>query len=199
MRMHAWFFAPISMLLSACASQSPTDQLQRKETVRICQGNQCNTQSSSTVTFNAPSGDAEAERRLEALTELAQKDPKAAYDLGLRLLRGDGVERNSYQGIEWLRQAGDQGSSAAQLALGNMYLTGYEEMGPDPAEAYAWLSRAAAAGNKEAQKLLPEAAAASKAERANYEVRQAYRTTWGYWLATAPYYWVWRDATWHLH
>jgi hypothetical protein len=58
----------------------------------------------------------------------------------MRLLRGDGVERNSYQAIEWMRKAGDGGHLPAQVALGRMYLTGVEEMGADPAEAEAWLA-----------------------------------------------------------
>lgn len=191
-----WGGAVLALALSACAAQSASDQLQKKDTVRVCQGQRCIDQSSQTVTFQEPATDVQAEQRLQALTELAQANPKAAYDLGLRLLRGDGVARDSYQAIEWLRKAGDDGVVAAQLALGQMYLSGYEEMGADPAEAYAWLSLAAAAGNREAQRLLPQASAAQKSEQTNYEEQQALRTSWGHWLSTAPYYWVWSDARW---
>lgn len=186
------------LLISGCAAQAPADQVTLKGTVRVCQGQQCVDQDSRTVTFQGPAIDAEAERRLAALEQLAHNNPKAAYDLGLRLMRGDGVTRDSYQGIEWLRQAGDGGLVDAQLALGRLYLTGYEEMGADPAEAAAWLSRAAAKGSKEAQQLIPQAQAAQQDEQTRYQIREAYRTSWSRWYASTPYYWVWGNAGWHL-
>lgn len=188
----------VLLAISGCAAQAPADQVTRKDTVRVCQGNQCVDQDRNTVTFQGPPTDVEGERRLAALEQLAQSNPKAAYDLGLRLLRGDGVTRDSHQAIEWLRQAGDGGLVDAQLALGHLYLSGYEEMGADPAEAHAWLSRAAAKGSKEAQKLIPQAQAAKQDEQANYQVREAYRTSWGHWYATTPYYWMWGNTGWYL-
>ena len=199
MRIDVLAIATGAMVLSACAAQSPADQIApRSDTVRICQGNACSDQHRSVSTFQGTPVDAEAERRLQALTQLAERDPKAAYDLGLRLLRGDGVERNSYQGLEWLRKAGERNHVAAQLALGRLYLTGLEEMGPDPAEAESWLSRAAAQGNREAQRLLPEAQAAKKDEQHRYQVRDLYRRTWGSWYYSAPYYWNWGPGGWYL-
>lgn len=184
--------------LSACASQTPSEQLSRPETVRICTGNSCVDQHRDTVTFQGAPSNPEAERRLAALTQLGEKDPKAAYDLGLRLLRGDGVERDSYQALEWMRKAGDQGLVDAQFAVGRLYLMGFEEMGADPAEAEAWLTRAAANGHKEALRLLPEAQAAKKQEHANYQIREADRKAWGYWYSAAPYYWNWGGSSWYL-
>lgn len=192
----------LSLLCAAllgCA-QSPASQLSpRSDTVRICQqGSACVDQHRSVSTFQGAPVDAEAERRMAALTQLAENDPKAAYDLGMRLLRGDGVERNSYQGLEWLRKAGDRGHVPAQAALGKLYLMGLEEMGSDPAEAEAWLGRAAARGDRESQRLLPEAQAAKKDEQRLYRWREAYRTTWGHWYYSAPYYWVWGHSGWYL-
>lgn len=151
-----------------------------------------------TITFKAEQIDAEARQRLEALTALAEADPKAAHDLALRLLRGDGVQRDSYQGIQWLRRAGDGGLEQAQLALGRMYLDGYEEMGPDPAEAQAWLHRAAAQGNSEAESLIDVAREASQATRDDYKIRAAARKHWGHWYSSAPYFWYWQDSSWYL-
>lgn len=196
MRLALWIGSLTVITLAGCAGQTPADQITRKETVRVCQGQQCTDQHRSTVTFQAPPSDPESEQRLAQLEQLAQRSPQAAYDLALRLLRGDGVARNSHQATEWMRQAGDAGLVEAQLALGRMYLGGYEEMGTDPAEAYAWLSRAAAAGSQEARQLAPQAQAAQQDEKAHYQVREAYRTSWGHWYATAPYYWVWGSTGW---
>ena len=69
-------------------------------------------------------------------------------------MRGDGVPHNSYQGLEWLRKAGEQNLVDAQLLLGRLYLSGVAEMGSDAAEAQQWLSRAAAQGSAQARKLL---------------------------------------------
>lgn len=183
---------------AGCASQSPADQLSRSPTVRVCNGNACAEQDRRVATFQTAPVDAEAERRMQALAQVAERNPNAAYDLGLRLLRGDGVERNSYQALEWLRKAGDNGHVQAQLALGRIYLMGFEEMGSDPAEAEAWLTRAAARGNKEAQALIPQAQAARKDEQAAYQVREAYRKSWFTWYSSYPYYWAWGASGWYL-
>lgn len=192
------FFSLCAAFFTACSSQSPSAQLERPETVRVCTGNHCVEQHRNTITRQDAASDPEAERRLAALEQLGETDPKAAYDLGLRLLRGDGVTRDSYQAIEWMRKAGDRGLVDAQFALGRIYLMGFEEMGADPGEAEAWLTRAAAKGHKEALRLLPQAQAAKKSEHSNYQVREADRKSWGYWYSSAPYYWHWRGSSWYL-
>ncbi|MCK5437659.1 MAG: sel1 repeat family protein, partial [Desulfobulbaceae bacterium] len=93
--------------------------------------------------------DADPEGRIPALEALAQQDPRAAYDLGLRFFRGDGVRQDSYQAIQWMRNAAERGDIDAQKALGRLYLTGLEEMGSDPQEAEKWLRIAAGRGDKE--------------------------------------------------
>ncbi|MCA3183110.1 MAG: sel1 repeat family protein [Cupriavidus sp.] len=192
-------FAPLvfTMILglAACA-QTPESQLSRSPTVRLCNGNACSEQDRRVATFT-PAGPTESDRRMQALAEKAEGNPNAAYDLGLRLLRGDGVERNTYQALEWMRKAGDNGHVQAQLALGRLYLMGFEEMGSDPAEAEAWLIRAAAKGSKEASALIPQAQAAKKDEQAAYKVREAYRTSWYAWYSGYPYYWVWGPSGWY--
>ena len=190
-----------ALALTGCAFQPPQtaeQQLATRPTAVLCNGNQCWQQDSRASTFQSDPGDPEAERRLADLTALAERDPKAAYDLGLRLLRGDGVERNTYQAIEWMRKAGDAGNGEAQFALGRLYLVGFEEMGSDPAEAEAWLARAAAKGYAEAKRLLPEAHAAKQKEQANYQVREQWRKSWYGWYTSAPYYWVWGRSGWYL-
>ncbi|HHT8990295.1 TPA: tetratricopeptide repeat protein, partial [Burkholderia cenocepacia] len=84
----------------------------------------------------------------------AKTQPKAAYDLGLRYFRGDGVRQDSYQALKWMREAAERGDLNAQKALGSFYLFGLEEMGSDAREAEKWLSIAAGRGDKESKKLL---------------------------------------------
>lgn len=187
-----------SLALAACAGQAPSDQLIAKDQVRVCQGDVCTDQSAKRVTFQAEPVDVEAQRRLQALSDVAQQSPQAAYDLGLRLLRGDGVTKDSQQAIEWLRKAGDQGLAHAQLALGRLYLLGVEEMGSDPAEAQSWLSRAASQGNPEAQRLLPQAQAAKNDAHNLYQAQESARKSWQAWYAAAPYYWYWGPTGWRL-
>lgn len=197
MRLTFSMFTFAAIALGGCASQAPADQLNRTEQVRVCQGNQCTEQHRSAITRQDPATDTEAERRLQALEQLAQRSPQAAYDLGLRLLRGDGVERNSYQAMEWMRQAAEQGLSEAQLALGRLYLHGFEEMGSDPAEAESWLTRAAANGQSQAKALIPEAQNAKQQAHQNYQIQAAERAAWQYWYRAAPYYWAWGSNGWY--
>ncbi|PKO77880.1 MAG: hypothetical protein CVU21_05565 [Betaproteobacteria bacterium HGW-Betaproteobacteria-15] len=193
------FLATISLAGCATQKQTPEEQIApRQDTVRICDSSGCSDRSRDSATFQGTPVDPEAERRLQALTNLAENNPKAAYDLGLRLLRGDGVERNSYQAMEWMRKAGDGGHTEAQFALGRLYLMGFEEMGSDPQEAEAWLTRAAANGHKGARALLPDAQAARKDEQAAYRVREAHRKSWVGWYRSYPYYWVWGSRGWYL-
>lgn len=188
-----------SVALWGCATQTAADQTApAKPTVHLCQGNVCSEQPRNVTTFAPYADNPEAEHRLKALEGLAAQNPKAAYDLGLRLLRGDGVEQNSYQALQWMRKAGDGGLLDAQLALGKLYLAGFEEMGSDPQEAESWLSRAAAQGSHEAQKLLPEAQKAKANEQSAYQVRDFYRKNWGGWIYSVPYYWAWGSVGWYL-
>lgn len=194
-----------ALALTACAAQTPQDQLApASPTVRLCEGNNCSELPRNVATFRGEPVNPEAERRQAALVQKAEADlqktpadPRAAYDLGLRYLRGDGVERNSYQAIEWMRKAGDAGHGPAQFALGRLYLLGFEEMGPDPAEAEAWLSRAAAKGFKEAKSLLPQAQAAKQNAHARYQAIEDERKSWNRWYVSAPYYLVWGSSGWY--
>ena len=199
MRLLAPTFSLAALVLTACAVQTPQEQLApASPTVRLCEGNNCSELPRNVATFRGEPVNPEAERRLAALVQKAEADPRAAYDLGLRYLRGDGVERNSYQAIEWMRKAGDAGNGQAQFALGRLYLLGFEEMGPDPAEAEAWLSRAAAKGFKEAKRLLPQAQAAKRNAHARYQAIEDERKSWGIWYVSSPYYWVWGSSGWYL-
>ncbi|MBB1074601.1 sel1 repeat family protein [Rhodoferax sp. 4810] len=183
------------LLLVAGAASAQTGE----KTIRICDDTGCSDRPRSSATFD-PSHDDNPEqtRRLAALADVAQKDPRAAYDLALRYFRGDGVPRDSYLAIKWMREAGDRGVPQAYLALGRFYLMGVEEMGADPAEAENWLSLAAARGDKEAKKLLAEARTAKKTEQELYQWRETYRKNWyGWWSSGYAYHWYWGPAGWY--
>ncbi|QCB48783.1 tetratricopeptide repeat protein [Hydrogenophaga sp. PAMC20947] len=166
--------------------------------VRICDSQGCSDRPRDAATFQPGADDPVAELRAAALTELAKNDPRAAWDLGLRYFRGDGVRKDTYQALHWMRDAGERGIVPAQLAVGRFYLMGLEEMGSDPAEAVTWLSMAASKGNKEAKKLLKEAQSAERSEQKQYQVREEERKSWsGYWSSGYAYYTTWGPQGWY--
>lgn len=189
-----------ALTLVACAQTTPTaPEPDQPAMIRICDDRGCSERPRNSASFDATRDEnPEQTRRIAALTKLGEKDPRAAYDLGLRYFRGDGVPQNSYQAVQWMRSAGDRGHAQAQMALGRLYLTGLQEMGSDPAEAERWLSMAAGRGDKEASKLLAEA---STARRKSQDEYQQWATTkrelsYGYWYRTYPYYWTWGPSGW---
>jgi len=192
---------PIAALaLAACVQAPPAASPDQPAMVRICDDKGCSDRPRNSATFDATRDtNPEQTRRIAALTDLANKDPRAAYDLGLRYFRGDGVPQNSYQALQWMRSAGERGHPQAQFALGRFYLSGVQEMGSDPAEAERWLSLAAGRGDKEAAKLLAEASAAKKKNQDDYQAwvdlkRQA---ALEYWQTRYTYYWVWQPTGWY--
>ncbi|WP_442968132.1 tetratricopeptide repeat protein [Pseudorhodoferax sp.] len=193
-------FVPLAALvLAGCAQTTPPAPEQQPAMVRICDNTGCSDRPRNSATFN-PNVDTNPEqtRRIAALTALAEKDPRAAYDLGLRYFRGDGVPQNGYQALQWMRSAGERGHAQAQMALGRAYLTGVQEMGSDPAEAERWLTLAAGRGNREATKLLAEATAAKKKNQDEYRdwVNLTRTASQGYWVSGYTYYWVWSPGGW---
>ncbi|PIE72570.1 MAG: hypothetical protein CSA20_07470 [Deltaproteobacteria bacterium] len=136
----------------------------------------------------------EAADSIAALQKLAATDPAAAYDMGLRYLRGDGVAIDSYKGLQSLRFAGEHGDVKAQAALGKIYLTGLEEMGADPMEAAKWLRLAAEHGDQQSAELLKKAEAARKDDLEKY----SYPGIRG-WYWHAAYRLYWRHGAWYYH
>jgi uncharacterized protein len=188
------FFIPLALVAVASFVQAND-----VETIRICDASGCSDRPKNTSTFQAEAEDPALEQRTLALVEMARDDPRAAWDLGLRYFRGDGVRRNSHLALKWMRDAAERGNADAQLAVGRFYLLGLEEMGSDPGEAESWLSMAAAKGHKEAKTLLAQAQEAKKSEQAAYQWRETYRKNWyGYWYSGYPYYWAWGPSGWHF-
>jgi TPR repeat protein len=186
-----WF--PLTFVLVAvvgCADPAS------KKTVTVCTANSCVEQDKSVTTYDPATamGDPspEEQAKVAALENLAKDNPSAAYDLGLRFYRGDGVPQNSYKALEWMRTAAEGGDVPAQAALGRFYFTGLEEMGSDLREADKWVSLAAAGGDAESKELLPQVQAALKNDRAYYDLVEKYRyTTQAYWSRGWGYRWYW--------
>lgn len=201
---HYFLAASAAVILAGCATQTPESQIQNnKDLVHICtEGQACALQHRS-ASIPAPAAteqEIQQAQRLEQLESLAHNSPEAAYDLGLRLLRGDGVQRDSFQALQWMEVAGEQGLTAAQFALGRLYLYGLEEMGADPATAEIWLTRAAANGHAQAKKLLPSAQKGKASAQEQYQAREQERKDWEQWMQSAPpYYWQWGHNGWQRY
>lgn len=183
------------VLVTACANKTP-----RQQTMRVCDDSGCSNRPADSATYDPSSAveDPDPEGRIPALEELARKDPKAAYDLGLRFFRGDGVRKDTYRALQWMRDAAERGDLAAQKAVGQFYLTGLEEMGSDPREAEHWLTIAAGRGDKEAKKLLAEATQARKSDDVYNRRINSWRTAfYGYWRSGYSYRMHWRNGGWY--
>lgn len=175
------------ILLAGCETAPP------KDTVRLCLDGACAEAPTSTATFDPATAvpDAGPDGALAALEAMAATDPAAAYDLGMRLFRGDGVPRDSHGAMTWMRASAEGGDVRAATALGRVYLTGLEEMGRDVREARTWLGVAAGRGDREAAALLKEAEALPVDEE-RWRRREPYwteRTVW--WWRRSPYTYYW--------
>lgn len=188
------FLLFVSFGLAACAA-NPSDS----DYVRIC-NSVCHDQPKSQVTFQpaVPSPTAQESERIQALETAADAEPRAAYDLGLRYFRGDGVTQNSYQALVWMRKAAEHGDLDAQKALGAFYLFGLEEMGSDPREAEKWLQIAADRGDPDSKKLLVQARTAKKSDEDYYKWQTQWRSVYyGYWRTGYAYRGYWRGNAWY--
>jgi TPR repeat protein len=167
--------------------------------VRICDDTGCSYRPKDAISTETVDHDAAPEDPgIARLKQIAQNQPKAAYDLGLRYFRGDGVQQDSYQALVWMRKAGERGNLQAQKALGGFYLFGLEEMGPDPQEAEKWLLMAVGQGDKGSKKLLEQARAAKKSDQEDFKWRAYWRPIYyRYWYSGYPYYGVWRQTYWY--
>ncbi len=184
-----------SLALPGC-SQKPL----KPSTIRVCDSSGCSDRPGDYSSFDPSAADSEddSDQQIPMLEELARKDPRAAYDLGLRFFRGDGVRQDSYQALKWMRVAAEKGDLDAQKALGRFYLTGLEEMGADSREAHKWLSLAASRGDNEAKELLKEATIAKQDD----EYYSAWHNRWqrvfyNNWYSGYSYRHYWRNDRWY--
>ncbi|MBK8815143.1 MAG: sel1 repeat family protein [Methylococcaceae bacterium] len=184
--------------LAACTAEKPIE----KNTITICDSNGCAERPKNYSSFNPDinTPDDDPGGKIAALEELAKNDPRAAYDLALRLFRGDGVRQDSYRSIKWMREAAERGNYEAQKALGRLYLTGLGELGSDPGEAEKWLTMTASRGDKEAAKLLQEAQVARQSQQAEWKWLNRWRSTFNtYWYSGYGYNSYWRGNSWYWY
>jgi len=180
----------VLLCISACARSAPN------ATVMVCDPMCSERPISQANPQLRETGDDDG--RMAALEAAAASNPAAAYDLALRYFRGDGVRRDSYKALSWMRVAAEQGNFEAQKALGRLYLTGLEEMGPDPREAHTWLSLAAKRGDRESERLLAEAEAASRSREEEQKwLRQWRPVTYDWWRSGYSYHGRWNGHSWH--
>jgi hypothetical protein len=76
--------------------------------------------------------------------------PSAQFEVGLMLVRGEGVSQDCAEAAKWFRKAAEQGHADAQGALGLLYSKG-EGVRKDHAEAVRWYRAAAEQGDTDAQ------------------------------------------------
>ncbi len=185
------------VLLGACAHQVPYSEVNR-----VCDSSGCIDRPSNEHYYqqNSERTTTDEEYRAAALIELAENDSRAAYDLGLRYFRGDGVRQDSYQALQWMRKAGERGNLDAQKALGRLYLTGVEEMGADFREAEKWLSIAASQGDEESAELWKEATRLKQTEAQYYRWANRWRPVYyRNWYRGYPYQSYWRGNRWNYY
>ena len=78
-------------------------------------------------------------------------DPKAQFNVGLIYANGKGVNKDTYQAMEWYKKAAEQDNTAAQYNLAK--LIGQRPDGKDPRAQKMivyWLQKAAEGGQREA-------------------------------------------------
>lgn len=90
---------------------------------------------------------------LSYLRNASSGDAVAQYEIGLRLLRGEGVPENEKSAIDWLIKSSKQGNEDAEYLLGTCYMsgTGVKE---NEQVALGFFMKSANAANKYAQMAL---------------------------------------------
>ena len=86
-----------------------------------------------------------------SVREMAESgNAEAQFKLGAMYLFGyEGAQKNSNEGVKWLRKAAEQGVAEAQYDLGTIYLSG-DGVPIDKTEAARWLKKAGEQGDSEA-------------------------------------------------
>lgn len=90
-------------------------------------------------------GEIDTTTSIEVLKERALEDPDAQFQVAMRYVCGNGVERDYEEAFDWLETAAKNGHGYAQFRLGMAYMIrlGVEK---DLLEAAIWFSAAATQG-----------------------------------------------------
>ncbi|MCB1225328.1 MAG: sel1 repeat family protein [Verrucomicrobiales bacterium] len=91
---------------------------------------------------------ARAERELRAWADRGDMD--AQFELGIRLITGEGVKKDEKAGLDYVTKAAEQGQPRAQHVMGTLYADG-TVVKKDLAQAFAWFLKAAENGLPMAQ------------------------------------------------
>ncbi|MEM9147152.1 MAG: tetratricopeptide repeat protein [Pseudomonadota bacterium] len=160
-------------------------------TIELCNSQGCGTAPADIATFDPSSAVEPTDPNgiLPVLVAEAEADPRAAFDLGMRYMRGDGIRRDPFQALRWMHDAAEMGDLRAQSALGRIYLTGLEEMGADYNEAHKWLTVAASRGDREASELARAAQDKRAEEQAFQDALRRWREVYTktYWYGSRYY------------
>jgi len=91
-------------------------------------------------------------KALDAFYGIAKEgDAKAQFNVGLIYANGKGVNRDSYQAMEWYKKAADQGNTAAQYNLAKLISQRKDSHDPRAKKwVKYWYEKAAEGGQKEA-------------------------------------------------
>jgi len=91
-------------------------------------------------------------KALDAFYTLAKKgDPKAQFNVGLIYANGKGVNKDTYQAMEWYKKAAEQGNTAAQYNLAKLIAQRPDKEDPRAQKRVKyWYEKAAEVGQKEA-------------------------------------------------
>jgi len=92
----------------------------------------------------------EHEYFLKTKKQAQQGDAESEFALGVCYEDGFGVNKDSKEGLRWVRMAANQGVAPAQGDLGDRYSKGID-VPRDFAEAFKWYSRAARQGDATAE------------------------------------------------
>lgn len=77
-------------------------------------------------------------------------DPDSQFELGIRLVTGEGLKKSEKEGVEWVRKAAEQNHLRAQHAMGTFHEEGIG-VEKNIAKAIEWYTRSANNGFPEAQ------------------------------------------------
>ncbi len=97
-------------------------------------------------------------RALEILLPLAEGGHAGAqYYVGRMYEKGEGVDKDPVQTVNWYRRSADGGDPRAQYRLAVGYARGWGTLAKDETQARAWLVKAAEGGHARAQRALGHA------------------------------------------
>ncbi|SKA90726.1 Sel1 repeat-containing protein [Prosthecobacter debontii] len=95
------------------------------------------------ITLSAQQQDLINDRELRAWAEKGDADSQ--FELGLRLLTGEGITKNEAEGVKWMEQAAAQKHLRAQFVMGSLYEDGVG-VKKDEAKAFEWYRKSAESG-----------------------------------------------------